>query len=224
MNTLHTAVCRVRVPDLSAFVKRTPTVIGALLLLAVLVSDPACLPQPPRAPLPASTEPGAERVRKQQPKIDIAKLEKLVHDGINRERRRHGLPTLRWDDPLSGIAREHSRDMAKRNYFSHTSPEGNGFSYRYRKSGYACGITVNNIIYTGAENIFQNNLYDRITTVNGVKYYDWNSMEEIADSTVEGWMNSPGHRQNILTPHWQREGIGIFVAPDDKVYITQNFC
>ncbi len=37
-------------------------------------------------------------------------------------------------------------------------------------------------------------------------------------------MKSPGHRENILTPHWKREGIGVEIAPDDNVYITQNFC
>jgi uncharacterized protein YkwD len=37
-------------------------------------------------------------------------------------------------------------------------------------------------------------------------------------------MNSRGHRGNILTPHWGKEGIGIFIAPSDEVYITQNFC
>ena len=37
-------------------------------------------------------------------------------------------------------------------------------------------------------------------------------------------INRSGHRKNILTPHWKREGIGVEVDPDDKVYITQNFC
>ncbi len=135
------------------------------------------------------------------------------------------MSTIRWDDALKRIAKKHSADMAKRNYFSHTSPEGRDFSYRYIKGGYACAITIENRIYKGAENIFQNNLYNSVTTVNGVvNYYDWNTLEDIAETTVEGWMNSPGHRKNILTPVWLREGIGVFIAPDDKVYITQNFC
>jgi uncharacterized protein YkwD len=54
--------------------------------------------------------------------------------------------------------------------------------------------------------------------------YDWNSLEQIARSTVSGWMKSPGHRKNILQPFWKTEGIGIAVSPDDKVLITQNFC
>jgi uncharacterized protein YkwD len=39
-------------------------------------------------------------------------------------------------------------------------------------------------------------------------------------------MSSPGHRENILTPYWRDEGIGIEVesSPGNKIYITQNFC
>ncbi len=97
-------------------------------------------------------------------------------------------------------------------------------TWRYKQAGYECGITVGRTIYTGAENIALNNLYNSVTTINGKAYYDWNSMEGIAVSTVDGWMKSPGHRKNILTPHWRNEGIGVFIAPDDRVYITQNFC
>ena len=115
-------------------------------------------------------------------------------------------------------------DMARRRYFSHISPDGHGPSYRYKKNAYVCAITIDQNIYKGAENIFQNNLFDSITTVNGDDYYDWNTLEEIARSTVTGWMKSTGHRKNILTPHWKSEGIGVVIAPDGKVYITQNFC
>jgi uncharacterized protein YkwD len=147
-----------------------------------------------------------------------------IHALINKEREREGLASLQWDDALADIARKHSRDMAKRNYFDHVSPDGLDMMRRYSQDGYACSVRVDNTFYTGAENIALNHLYDSVTTVNGVAYYDWNSLEKIAETTVQGWMKSPGHRQNILMPHWRREGIGIVVAPDDKVYITQNFC
>jgi uncharacterized protein YkwD len=162
--------------------------------------------------------------RRPQPKIVVPDLEKKIHYLINKERRKQGLSSLSWDDDLSRIAKQHSRDMAKRNYFAHNSPEGHDFSHRYKEEGYACTVPVENMIYLGAENIFQNNLYDSITTVNGKAFYDWNSSDKIAETTVQGWMKSTGHRKNILTPHWRREGLGVFIAPDDKVYITQNFC
>ncbi len=37
-------------------------------------------------------------------------------------------------------------------------------------------------------------------------------------------MNSPGHRENILTEIYDREGIGVEITDDHKVYVTQNFC
>ncbi|HTG00576.1 MAG TPA: CAP domain-containing protein [Nitrospirota bacterium] len=163
-------------------------------------------------------------VHKKQPRIDTAGLARQIHRLINDERKKHGLSLLAWDDALAAIARGHSRDMAARNYFSHFSQEGHDFSYRYRQAGYQCSIRRDRTVYLGAENILQNNLYDSVTAVNGEKFYDWNSSEKIAETSVQGWMNSKGHRENILTPHWGKEGIGVFIAPDDKVYITQNFC
>jgi len=187
-----------------------------LLAVSVLILSGASAEARQRAP-------DAPREEK-RPKVTASSLEKKVHALINREREKHGLATLAWDDSLSGIARGHSRDMAKKNYFSHVSPEGRDFTYRYEKAGYACGVAVGQTIYQGAENIFQNNLYDSVTTINGREYYDWNSEDKIAETTVAGWMKSPGHQKNILTPHWGKEGIGIFISSDGKVYITQNFC
>jgi uncharacterized protein YkwD len=189
----------------------------AICLMALAVSLAACAgPQP----IPASRLPE----HKSKPHVRIVDLEKKIHALINRERQRYGLRPLAWAQALAVIARKHSRDMARRKYFDHLSPDGHDFSYRYRKEGYSCAVTVRNVIYTGAENIALNNLYDSVTTVNGEAFYDWNSSDKIAETTVKGWMNSPGHRKNILAPHWRNEGIGVVVSPDDKVYITQNFC
>ncbi len=191
-----------------------------LIVLYVLIFLLSCaVPQPSRAPRRTEFE------KRPRPAISIAELQIQIHSLINKERQKHGLSPLAWNETLSRIARKHSRDMAKRHYFSHYSPEGHDFSYRYKQEGYQCTVPAGaNNYYTGAENIFQNNLYDRITTVNGVKYFDWNSQKKIAETTVEGWMHSQGHRKNILTPYWRKEGIGIDVSPDDKVYITENFC
>lgn len=189
---------------------------GLLLLLIIVVASCA-------GPLPDRTPPLSER--RGQPKINISSLEKELHILINKERWKHGLPLFAWDDALADIARKHSRDMTIRNYFDHYSPEGHDYLYRYKQGGYLCGVRVNRTIYMGAENIALNHLYNSVTTVNGVAtYYDWNSQGKLAETTVQGWMKSPGHRKNILTPHFKREGIGIVIAPDDKVYVTQNFC
>jgi uncharacterized protein YkwD len=54
--------------------------------------------------------------------------------------------------------------------------------------------------------------------------YKWNSLEEIANQAVTGWMNSEGHRKNILDDHFQQEGIGVAFSTDNKIYVTENFC
>jgi len=166
------------------------------------------------------------RQQKPKPRVEAADLAKRLHAQINKERKRHGLAALAWSDALSRIAVKHSRDMANRNYLSHYSPEGNDFSFRYRQGGYVCVIRIGKMVYTGAENIALSHLYNSMTTENGIAYFNWNSAQEIAQKTVDGWMNSPGHRENILLPYWQHEGIGIEIesSPGNKIYITQNFC
>ncbi len=166
---------------------------------------------------------GKEKEKAHKPRINISGLEIRVHELINAERRKAGLRPLAMNRRLSAIAREHSRDMALRNYFSHITPEGEDPLARYKKNGFECSIQAGSRIYLGAENIFQNNLYSSVEYMNGKAYYNWDSLEEIARSTVKGWMQSPGHRRNILTRAFRSEGIGIAVK-NGKVYITQDFC
>jgi len=199
---------------MSMMLKHFQKIISIVICALVLLS---CAPSPSRS-APASLD------KRPQPKISAAGLEKRIHTLINRERQKQGLTQLKWDDAPAGIGRKHSKDMALRSYFDHYSPEGHDFSYRYRQEGYQCSVRVGNTIYAGAENIALNNRYASVTTVNGEAFYDWNSQDTIAESTVRGWMNSTGHRKNILMPHWRREGIGVVFGPDGKIYITQNFC
>jgi uncharacterized protein YkwD len=160
-----------------------------------------------------------------KPDIDISSLEMEIHTGINQQRRSNGLPPLSYDSTLASIARKHSEDMARNHYFSHNNLQGLDPSGRATRDGYSCYKDYGSYYTTGlAENIMQNNLYDSVTYYNGIPRYDWNSDEEIARSTVNGWMTSPGHRQNILTSTYDREGIGAAIASDDKVYITEDFC
>ena len=159
------------------------------------------------------------------PAIDISTLEGRVHELINQQRRNNGLSSLSYDSSLAPIARKHSADMARNNYFEHVNLQGLDPTDRGTQAGYSCYKNYGSYYTTGiAENIMQNNLYDSVTYYNGVPRYAWNSQEEIAQSTVSSWMNSPGHRQNILTPTYDREGIGVAIATDNKVYITQDFC
>jgi uncharacterized protein YkwD len=152
-----------------------------------------------------------------QPQIRVSDLEQKINGLINSERQARNLKPLVFDEDLSKIARAHSEDMIKRGFFDHVNPDGEVPRDRVRLAGYTCGRTV-------GENIFQNNLYSRVTVTGNRKSYDWNSLDQIAASTVKGWMHSSGHRQNILQPSYVSTGIGAAIAGNGQVYITQLFC
>ncbi len=182
--------------------------LAAVWLVSATAQTGLAMADPPRSP----------------PAIDGADVARRIHDYVNVERARRGLAVLAWDARLARIALRHSRDMAKRNFFSHDSPEGQDFDARYRQAGYRCAIRVGSVVHAGAENIALGRLYSSMRIVNGVAEYDWNSAEQIARKVVDGWMDSRGHRKNILTPHWRHEGVGVEIHPDNKIYVTQNFC
>ena len=166
------------------------------------------------------------RRQKSKLPVEAADLADLIHTLINKERKKHRLSVLVWSSELMRIAEKHSRDMDSRNYLDHNSPDGKGFADRYRQSEYTCEVRVGNVIHLGAENIALSHLYNSMIKEKGNTYYNWNSPQEIALRTVKGWMDSAGHRKNILAPHWRQEGIGVKIetSPGNKVYITQNFC
>lgn len=155
--------------------------------------------------------------------LDRSRVEKLVHEYVNERRAEHGLSKLDFDSDLREIARYHSKDMAGNDYFAHTSPDGETWSDRYEKFGYTCRADAGDgTYYTGGENIAYT-YYDRdVRTNSGTVRYT--NADELARGIVRGWMNSEGHRENILMDVWDDEGIGIYVTSEGKVYATQNFC
>lgn len=157
--------------------------------------------------------------------ISATALEQRVHELVNQQRTANNLDVLRFDPVLADIARKHSEDMAVQHYFAHTNPAGQNPTARGNAAGYTCRKNYNSYYSFGiAENLFRNNLYSSATFYsNRETVYHWNTPEAIAQVTVAGWMNSTGHRENILTPTFDREGIGIAIA-SEKVYITENFC
>jgi uncharacterized protein YkwD len=165
-------------------------------------------------------------------------LEERIHELINGERTKHGLNPLVWNDQLAQAARNHSNDMSTRNYFEHFSPEGHDYLWRYKQVKFYDRVRIGNTSYSGTENIALNTIamMQTITTSDSrerVIKIEQNlipiPLETVAQSIVDGLMKSPGHRENILTPHWGREGIGAAITTDQKtgnivVYVTQNFC
>jgi calcineurin-like phosphoesterase family protein/uncharacterized protein YkwD len=153
-------------------------------------------------------------------------LEQKVHDLINIERQNNGLSTVSFDDKLADIAREHSQDMISNNYFEHINLLGENPTDRANAAGYSCYKNYGSYYTNGiAENIWQGYAYEKIWYTNGIETSrDWYSTDQIAEITVNSWMSSSGHRQNILTANYDTEGIGVAVSPESEVLITQDFC
>ncbi len=129
------------------------------------------------------------------PETDVptrSSFEREVARLVNEIRRENGLSELVFDEELSRIARLKSQDMHDLGYFDHTSPTY-GSPFDMMKS---FGITYR----AAGENIA----------------YGYRTPEAV----VDGWMNSPGHRANILDRRYRRIGIG-YVA--DGNYWTQMF-
>lgn len=107
----------------------------------------------------------------------------------NRARVSRDRPRLCIDQRLQKAARQHSVDMIRKNYFSHTSKDGTTFSQRVKNAGYTPrGMSV----YRIGENI-----------AGGSGSY------ASPMSRHKAWMNSPGHRKNMLKPGFRHVGIGI---------------
>jgi uncharacterized protein YkwD len=113
----------------------------------------------------------------------------------NAARRSAGLGDLVCDERLTLAARLHSQDMCDQGYFSHTSLDGRTFADRIR----AQGATYR----TAGENIARG--------------------QRTPDDVHEAWMNSEGHRANILNGSFGRIGIGWVACPGSGPYWTQDF-
>ena len=160
-----------------------------------------------------------------QPDIDLQQLVERIHFLINAQRTRNGLVALSLDSGITAIAQNHSDDMALNDYFEHENLRGLNATDRGAAVGYDCIKTYEGYYTFGlAENIYQAWLFSSTTYINDVAIRDWYSQEEIAVLVVRGWMNSPGHRENILTDTYDRAGVGVAVSQEGKVLVTQEFC
>ncbi|MEQ4203816.1 CAP domain-containing protein [Actinopolymorpha sp. B17G11] len=143
---------------------------------------------PSPKPSPTQTEAPAPPPSKQ------ATYENEVVRLTNVERAEEGCGPLRADDRLRTAARGHSKDMAERGYFDHTSPEGTTPWDRMRAAGYDA---------PGGENI-------------AMGY-------PTPESVVDAWMDSRGHRENILNCRFEAIGVGVYFGNERGPWATQNF-
>lgn len=151
--------------------------------------------------------------------ITPALLESRIHIYINEARAEQRLTELSYDAPLASIARNHSADMVSKDYFDHINPSGEDAIKRGNKAGYKCFKEYKDHTTNGiAENLATTPL-GNVKTCGQV--YD---LDTLARCTVNGWLNSPPHRRNVLHPDYDREGIGVVQKGKHEFYITQNFC
>ena len=121
--------------------------------------------------------------------------EERVVQLVNAERARYGLDALYMDSRISDVARLKSKDMADLNYFSHYSP--------------TYGMASDMLLRFG------------------INYSAWGeniaSGQDTPEIVVSQWMNSPSHRENILSPYFPFIGVGYYVGADGTPFWTQMF-
>ncbi|MFJ5881590.1 sigma-70 family RNA polymerase sigma factor [Kitasatospora cineracea] len=123
-----------------------------------------------------------------------ADLAQQVVDLVNSQRSQAGCGPVRSNAKLALAAQRHSEDMAARNFFDHTNPDGAGPQQRIDAAGYA---------WSGwGENIARG--------------------QKDAAAVMDSWMNSPGHRANILNCKFTELGVGIHLGSGGPWW-TQDF-
>ncbi|MFD6876193.1 MULTISPECIES: CAP domain-containing protein [unclassified Streptomyces] len=111
---------------------------------------------------------------------------------VNQERAKAGCSALTVNDKLTAAAQNHSQDMASHSNMSHTGSDGSDPGQRITRAGYSWSTYGENVAY------------------------GYNSPEQV----MNGWMNSPGHKKNILNCAFKEIGVGL-AQPNS--YWTQAF-
>ncbi|MEU2852538.1 CAP domain-containing protein [Streptomyces syringium] len=148
---------------------------------------------------PAKPKPKPTKKPKPKPKGTpaggpTARLAQQVVEMVNAERARAGCSPVTVNAKLQAAAQGHSDDMAARDYYDHTTPEGKSPGDRMTAAGYRWS--------TYGENIFKS--------------------PKDARTAMDGWMKSQGHRDNILNCSFKEIGVGINLRANGPWW-TQNF-
>jgi len=177
-------------------------------------------------PISLQFEKGLKTVTKDfKQELDPTALENQIHELTNKQREFHNLATLENDSKLANVARGHSTDMKNRNYFSHETPDGLNPTNRGERLDYSCTKFYGFYLTYGiAENIAKYWTFTNYFIRGNYLSYNWHTEASLANEIVEGWMNSPGHRKNILATDFEKLGVGVSIGDDGAVYATQNFC
>ncbi len=158
-------------------------------------------PAPPVTTAPATTTPPVATPSATTPTVTTpppsgnAALEAEVLTIVNQERVKAGCPEVTADDRLTAAARGHSADMAARGYFSHTTPDGVRFADRITEAGYRWSAAGENIA----------------------------KGQRTPQAVMTGWMNSAGHKANILNCGFKNLGVGVAADAGGALLWTQDF-
>ena len=130
----------------------------------------------------------------------MAEVERAIYNKVNEERAKAGVSSLTYNDVMQKYARIKSKDMGDNNYFSHEDLSGNLITTQMRNDGVSYKAWGENIAYIGGNM----------------------SADALAQQFMTNWMNSSGHRANILSDNFSSIGVGIYKI-GNKVYATQEF-
>ena len=209
----------------------TPLAPPTLPPITTPIPTPAPTPTPtPTPPPPTLTEIGGGSLNSDQ-------IAHSVIQSTNDRRQRRGLPALLVDPAISKIAQGHSQNMATTGIFEHEIA-GQGPTDRALAANYTCRNYREDGSYTYglSENIYEISRVQEWThttrgssTTTTVSNFH-RTAEEVAEALVAGWMDSLGHRTNILDPDARRIGVGVYVQITEMFgyaletyWVTQNF-
>jgi uncharacterized protein YkwD len=151
----------------------------------------------PTLPCAASPLQAYETTRLSPQSPNISTMEQQVLQQVNQQRQRHGLSALKSNPSLSKVARIYSQQMATYNIYGHIGPSGETHRQRVEAAGIRAVLIGENLMKV-----------------------DYNR-HPVALS-VQGWMNSAGHRKNILLPQMTETGVGIWQR-GSTYYVTQLY-
>ena len=132
----------------------------------------------------------------------IEKLSALIEQETNVFRKRHDLLPLQKDVSLAQNAREYSYEMLTGDFFAHTNNSGCDITCRFNKSGHAVTAWGENLAV--------------------IHFHTLPSAQEVATYFMNEWQKSAGHRDNLLSPQFTHQGIGI-AFDESSVYVTEHF-
>lgn len=174
-----------------------------------ITPSPVLHPTSTQTPIPTPTPHPTSRLfptptkESEIAEISLSLWEEKSYQAIQELRKERNLPALELSSSLTEIARQRSLDMATRNYFSHTTPEGLMIFDLLDQTG-------NYYPYAG-ENLARTNLND-------------SQIEEVIQEIMKEFLESRGHRRNLLRPEFSLIGIGYAFSEEDNIkYITIVF-